>query len=595
MKSSPHNFHIPVMGLGFTIDTPLKVAKYGINSTVSIMDNELVETVRQSICEEYNLQFVAVTQNDTDFQAERVTKYLNTLVEIIALQEQEIRELRGKAWEVIRKYIQLLPDKSGLKQLYNNILASNGCDVVQAYEAVSKAIVFGQVEVNIMTKIDQPKYFKDGSCQDINASPARAALRGFANSKLNSSVVFSAGLNARLYSYCEEFADFFPVHKQAPLKTIIIKVSDYRSALIQGKLLAKKGLWVSEFRIESGINCGGHLFITDGSLLGTVLEEFRNNREALFAELQSIYIEGLHAKGFDTQDIYVPSLRITVQGGVGTKAENDFLQNYYNVDSVGWGSPFLLVPEATNVDVETLGKLANAKSEDYYISNSSPLGIPFSNFKNSSSNLQRFQRIERNRPGSPCYKNYLANNTQYSTESLCIASRAFQIANIKAISAKNLSKEQYESEVEAIVEKECLCEGLSASAHIVRKAPLSHGLKAVSICPGPNLAYFSGIRSLQEMVDHIYGRVNLISKERPSMFLNEIVLYINYFKKEFDRRKVEVSAHKIDFETVKKKISGGIEYYEQLCKNSTLAKLILSARDVAHLSAIKIELQTAFE
>ena len=85
------------------------------------------------------------------------------MVEIIALQEQEIRELHGKAWEVIRKYIQLLPDKSGLKQLYNNILASNGCDVVQAYEAVSKAIVFGQVEVNIMTKIDQPKYFKDGA------------------------------------------------------------------------------------------------------------------------------------------------------------------------------------------------------------------------------------------------------------------------------------------------------------------------------------------------------------------------------------------------------------------------------------------------
>ena len=103
------------------------------------------------------------------------------------------------------------------------------------------------------------------------------------------------------------------------------------------------------------------MFITDGSLLGTVLEEFRNNREALFAELQSIYIEGLHAKGFDTQDIYVPSLRITVQGRVGTKSRKWFLQNYYNVDSVGWGSPFLLVPEATNVDVETLGKLANAK------------------------------------------------------------------------------------------------------------------------------------------------------------------------------------------------------------------------------------------
>ena len=56
-------------------------------------------------------------------------------------------------------------------------------------------------------------------------------------------------------------------------------------------------------------------------------------------------------------------------------------------------------------------------------------------------------------------------------------------------------------------------------------------LKQYLFVGGPNLAYFSGIRSLQEMVDHIYGRVNLISKERPSMFLNEIVLYINYFKK----------------------------------------------------------------
>ena len=36
-------------------------------------------------------------------------------------------------------------------------------------------------------------------------------------------------------------------------KTIILKVSDYRSALTQGKILAKKGVWISEFRIESGL------------------------------------------------------------------------------------------------------------------------------------------------------------------------------------------------------------------------------------------------------------------------------------------------------------------------------------------------------
>ena len=44
-------------------------------------------------------------------------------------------------------------------------------------------------------------------------------------------------------------------------------MSDFRSALIQGKFLAKKGLEVAEFRIESGLNCGGHAFATDGHLM----------------------------------------------------------------------------------------------------------------------------------------------------------------------------------------------------------------------------------------------------------------------------------------------------------------------------------------
>ena len=64
-------------------------------------------------------------------------------------------------------------------------------------------------------------------------------------------------------------------------KKIILKVSDYRSALIQGNFLAKKGLWVSEYRIESGLNCGGHAFATDGFLLGPILEEFKDKKEDL--------------------------------------------------------------------------------------------------------------------------------------------------------------------------------------------------------------------------------------------------------------------------------------------------------------------------
>ncbi|MDZ7615176.1 MAG: hypothetical protein U5K51_16885 [Flavobacteriaceae bacterium] len=40
-------------------------------------------------------------------------------------------------------------------------------------------------------------------------------------------------------------------------------------------------------------------------------------------------------------------LKSTVQGGVGTAEEHEFLLTHYQADSVGWGTPFLLVPEAT--------------------------------------------------------------------------------------------------------------------------------------------------------------------------------------------------------------------------------------------------------
>ena len=65
------------------------------------------------------------------------------------------------------------------------------------------------------------------------------------------------------------------------------------------------------------------------------------------------------------------------------------LRDYYNLDSTGWGSPFLLVPEATSVDDGTLQKLIHSGEDDYFLSHASPLGIPFNNFRNSSSEEQR--------------------------------------------------------------------------------------------------------------------------------------------------------------------------------------------------------------
>lgn len=426
-------------------------------------------------------------------------------------------------------------------------------------------IVAGDIDVNIMTKVDTTAYAGNGNKVPVQNATAHSALRGFANSNLESSVVFSAGMNPHLYSYCENFSDFFPNEAGNTKKKIILKVSDYRSALIQGKFLSKKGLWISEFRIESGLNCGGHAFATDGYLLGPILEEFHAGRRELADELFNICNAALIQKGKQKYPL-LPDIKITVQGGIGTAGEHKFLLNYYQVDGTGWGSPFLLVPEATNVDDETLHQLADAKKEDYYLSHASPLGVLFNNFRKSSSERQRRQRAAMGRPGSPCYKKYLASNTEFTDRPICTASRQYQDLKIKKMKEQNLSPEIFSDEVEHIIEKDCLCEGLGASALLKNHLSPVHGLKAVSICPGPNLAYFSGIFPLQEMVNHIYGRINLLnSLPRGNMFINELKMYVDYLKNEILKGKGDISQKKkkyvIEF---RNNIAAGIVYYKQL-------------------------------
>ena len=90
-----------------------------------------------------------------------------------------------------------------------------------------------------MTKIDKTNY-KNGEALATIYNDAHAALRGFAESELNSSLVLSAGMNPSLYNYISEFKDFFPNENGILKKNIILKVSDFRSALIQGNYLAKK-------------------------------------------------------------------------------------------------------------------------------------------------------------------------------------------------------------------------------------------------------------------------------------------------------------------------------------------------------------------
>ena len=86
-------------------------------------------------------------------------------------------------------------------------------------------------------------------------------------------------------------------------------------------------------------------------------------------------------------------LKITVQGGVGTAEEHEFLLKITMLDAVGWGSPFLLVPEATSVDQATRTLLMNAKEEDFYLSHISPLGVPFNTVRGTTNEILKQKRI----------------------------------------------------------------------------------------------------------------------------------------------------------------------------------------------------------
>ncbi len=565
-----HTFHIPVMGLSFTIDTPVKVARYGINSVVSIMEDELIERMRAHYCSAYHLPYTAIQRYDDDHRARRITSYLNLLKEITERQFRRLQQENFENGSDICRYFELLPESSSLYQSYLKMLClEEGPEKSALQDELILEIKAGSIDVNIMAKADRPGYDREDRELPIEFSNALSSLRGYANSELCSSLIISAGYNPRLYAYLCNFKDFFPDSNGILRKKIVLKVSDYRSAQIQGTLLAKKGIWVSEFRIESGLNCGGHAFPTEGLLLGPILEEFKMKRDELQEAMYQHCCTAWEGLKITYKDFH-PSTLLSVQGGIGTFEEDLFLKKFYKVDLSGWGSPFLLVPECTNVDEDTLHKLVNAQASDYYLSNASPLGVPFNNFRPASAEEERLTRIRKNRPGAPCYKNHLASNTEFTKVSICTASREYQYKKLKSIAAGTMNALEKETETQKLIEKECLCEGLSTSVLIKNNMGLSHKLKSVSICPGPNLAYFNRIASLEEMCGHIYGKSSLITRRRPHMFINELRLYIDYYRKQ--NTLVIKNKHEQKYlDTFRNNLLHGISYYKQLAAETGIS------------------------
>ena len=117
-KSNLHNFHIPVLGLAYSIDTPIKVARFGISSVISIMDDQLVEDMRKHYCQKTGEYYHAIAQNEPDHRARRITAYLNLVKKIVANQVAQLRKLPFETESEIVKYFELLPDTSPAKRRY---------------------------------------------------------------------------------------------------------------------------------------------------------------------------------------------------------------------------------------------------------------------------------------------------------------------------------------------------------------------------------------------------------------------------------------------------------------------------------------------
>ena len=584
-----HSFHIPVMGTGFTIDTPLKVARFGIASVVSLVDDVLIEQMRLKICMEHGEPYDPIEDHDDDARARRITAYLDLLYTIVHRQIERVRGAVFEAGSEIVRYFELLPP-SPLRELYERMQATADPTLRrQLQDSLRKFVKPGPIDINIMTKLDRDQ---DSSGQKFpeRCSDALSALRGFMNSRVDASVVLSAGMNRRLFSYMAEFADMFPDKHGDLRKRIVLKVSDYRSAALQGKLLAKLGLHVSEFRVESGLNCGGHAFGGKGQLMALILDDFKREKDNLVQNLRKIRRQALDAMGRSEPSGEPAPVRVTAQGGIGSAQEDALLRDHYNVDGTGWGSAFLFVPEVVNIDSESLAQLPAAGEDDIELSAASPLGVPFWSLRSSASEETRRKRIADGKPGSRCPKGYLMSNSEFTTTPACTASRAFQRRKLEEIAASTLGPAEKRQAQNSVLAKACICHDLAGGA----TGPTDIDPAATTaVCCGPNTAYFNEVTSLDGMGDHIYGRANLpLSNKRPHMLLKELPLHLESLRKDIARQGEDPSDRLAKtIAECRDNLQRGVQHYRALAD-----KIVASQREsfATRLETLKQELTDLF-
>jgi len=141
---------------GISVDTPIRVARYGISSVISIVDDILIEHMRKHYARLYEETYYPITVRDEDYRAKRITAYLNLLQKIV---QKQIASLKASAFEKgseLVKYFEMLPEESQLKALYHRMMHLTDTEKQSALQHELRTnIVAGDIDVNIMTKLDK--------------------------------------------------------------------------------------------------------------------------------------------------------------------------------------------------------------------------------------------------------------------------------------------------------------------------------------------------------------------------------------------------------------------------------------------------------
>ncbi len=183
--------------------------------------------------------------------------------------------------------------------------------------------------------------------------------------------------------------------------------------------------------------------------------------------------------------------------------------------------------------------------------------------------FEKEKLIEKGKPGSNCPKKFLSLNKEFTDKSICTASRQYQHLKLKELKDAGLTDEEYQKEHDKVVDKSCICVGLGTSALLVNNIETKAEGEGVSVCPGPNMAYFSRIMSLSEITGHIYGRENMITRiDRPNMFLKELNIYVDYLRNKWKEVKVPTPKDEKYFRTFSTNLKHGIDYYSGVFNES---------------------------